>query len=210
MTGPDERWTAALDAIGATRGDRDQAFADLAERHADPDRHYHTFEHASTVVDAVLSIRSDGDAWAPAVLAAWFHDAIYDATAPPTYCEGASAVLATEVLGRLGAAQPSIGEVARLVCLTARHDPLPTDAPGAVLCDADLAILAAPAADYDAYVAAVRREYAHVDDQAWRIGRPSLLRSFLDRPAIFRSPGARGWEASARSNISRELECLAR
>ena len=210
MREPDDRWGAALDAAGAHRGDRFGVFAALVARHDDPGRHHHTFDHASEVVDAVLGLHSQGDDWASPVLAAWFHDVVYDPTATRGANEGASAVVAHDALASLGASLTSVGSVVRLITLTASHDPLPNDRAGAVLCDADLSVLGADDDRYDRYVADVRSEYAHVPDDAWSEGRRRVLRSFLDRPTIFRTDAGRErWEAAARTNISRELSSLA-
>ena len=209
MVEADERWDAALDAVGATRGDRAGAYADLVAHHEGPGRFHHDLAHASTVVDAVLGLHSAGDAWAPVVLAAWFHDAVYDATAPRGANEGASAVLATRTLTDLGATATAVGEVARLVCLTVDHRPATGDRNGALLCDADLSVLADIEEVYDAYVAGVRAEYGHVADADWTNGRRAVLRSFLDRPTIYRTlAGREQWESRARINISRELSQL--
>ena len=67
----------------------------------------------------------------------------------------------------------------RLVQLTAGHTVDAADRSGAVLVDADLWILSAPADRYDRYVADVRAEYAHVPDDAWRTGRGQVLDRFL-------------------------------
>jgi predicted metal-dependent HD superfamily phosphohydrolase len=78
-----------------------------------------------------------------------------------------------------------------------------------VLCDADLAILAAPPAAYAAYTAAVRQEYHFVPDDAFRAGRAAVLRRLLELPRLFRTPyGRRAWEATARYNLTGELEML--
>ena len=207
---PDERWYAALDVVGATRGDRDAAFAALAEAYRSPGRCYHTLSHAESVVDAALAIHADGDAWATVVLAAWFHDAVYDALGPRGANEGASAVLARRALQDLGATLAATGEVCRLICLTVDHDPAPADRAGALLADADLSTLAADQDVYDAYAAGIRAEYAHVADDDYRDGRRAVLRSFLDRPTIFRTlAGRERWESRARINISHELSTLA-
>ena len=185
------------------------AFHDLVARHAGPDRHHHDFDHASGVVDVVLGLHSPGDDWAVAVLAAWYHDVVHDPRAAPGANEGASAVVAHDALSGLGITLTALGGVCRLICLTTSHLPSPTDRAGAVLCDADLSVLGADEERYDAYVADVRAEYAHVSDGDWRTGRRGVLRSFLDRPTIFHTHAGRDrWEASARSNISRELESL--
>jgi predicted metal-dependent HD superfamily phosphohydrolase len=206
---PDERWDAALDAVGATAGDRVAAYADLVARHAEPGRHHHVLAHASAVVDAVLAIHGNGDDWATAVLAAWYHDAVYDPRATAGANEGASAVLARRALESMGASLSASGEVCRLICLTADHEPCTGDRNGALLCDADLAVLASDEDGYVAYATGVRAEYAHVDDDAWRVGRRAVLRSFLDRPRIYRTlAGRERWEARARINISSELASL--
>ena len=206
---PDERWDAALAAVGAVAGDRVAAYADLVERHRAPGRYHHVLDHTSGVVDAVLAIHGNGDDWATTVLAAWYHDVVYDPTAPAGANEGSSAVLARRALESMGASLTAVGEVCRLICLTTDHDPGPGDRNGALLCDADLAVLASDEDGYVAYATAVRREYAHVDDDAWRVGRRTVLRSVLDRPRIFRTiVGRERWEARARINISSELASL--
>lgn len=197
--------------MGAHRGDREAAFIDLAAMHDTSDRYYHRFAHASAVVDAVLSLHSGGDNWAVGIMAAWYHDAVYDARAARGTNEGASAVVAVEALTGLGASLTATGAVARLIALTASHHPATGDRIGQVLCDADLSILGADDDAYDAYTVAVRAEYAHVADADWLVGRRRVLRTFLDRPAIFRTEAASAaWEATARGNISRELSQLAR
>ncbi len=209
MREPDDRWDAALDATGAHHGDRLAVYADLVERHAEPIRRHHDFDHASSVVDVVLGLHSPGDDWAVAVLAAWFHDAVYDPRAARGTNEGASAVLAMDALSSLGVTLSAIGSVCRLICLTTDHRPLATDRSGAVLCDADLSVLGADVERYDDYVAAVRAEYGHVSAADWQVGRRGVLRSFLDRPTIFTTHAGRDrWEAQARTNISDELARL--
>ena len=65
-------------------------------------------------------------------LAAWFHDAVYvgDPAAPAGQDEADSAALARDVLTdpRLAVPADVVDEVARLVLLTAAHDPAPHDA----------------------------------------------------------------------------------
>ena len=112
-------------------------------------------------------------------LAAWFHDAVYDVRAPAGDSEEASARLAADEVRAAGGSVALAAEVARLVRLTAGHVVDPSDRSGAVLVDADLWILSAPPLRYDRYVAAVRAEYAHVPDDAWRAGRGQVLDRFL-------------------------------
>jgi predicted metal-dependent HD superfamily phosphohydrolase len=142
-------------------------------------------------------------------LAVWFHDAVYTGRAGDD--EEASAGLAEELLAALGQPAGRVAEVARLVRLTAGHDPAPGDAAGELLCDADLSILAAPAPEYDAYTAAVRREYAAVPDAAFRAGRAAVLRGLLAGGTPYRTAAARrSWAAAAGRNVAAELAELER
>jgi predicted metal-dependent HD superfamily phosphohydrolase len=140
-------------------------------------------------------------------LAAWYHDAVYDPRA--TDNEECSARLVIEALTALRAQTGLVDEVARLVRLTASHDPGPEDTAGQLLCDADLAVLARPWDEYQRYAAAVREEYRHVSDEDFRAGRAAVLRHLHDLPVLFHTPALRDqWETPARANMGRELDAL--
>jgi predicted metal-dependent HD superfamily phosphohydrolase len=176
--------------------------ADLLRRWNEPWRHYHDAEHLSDVLHALDLLATPPPSTVR--LAAWFHDAVYDPHRDDN--EDRSAELVTGSLPAAGVAPADVAEVARLVRLTATHDPSPEDADGALLCDADLAVLGAPPARYERYVHDVRREYAHVPEPTFRAARDRILRGFLDRGAIYRTSAARGhWEATARRNLTAEL-----
>ena len=55
----------------------------------------------------------------------------------------------------------------------------------------------------------VRREYAHVDDADWQLGRSAVLRGLLDRPHLY-APALElhGWDNRARANMAAELATL--
>jgi len=110
-------------------------------------------------------------------------------------------------LGRAGLEQEDLTQVARLVRLTSTHLPGTRDPEGELLCDADLAILAAPSEQYDAYVAAVRAEYAAVPEPEFLAGRLAVLQPLADGE-IFRSGKAQSLKAAARENLERELWSL--
>jgi predicted metal-dependent HD superfamily phosphohydrolase len=124
--------------------------------------------------------------------------------------EARSARLAEEVLRGLRVPDALVDEVARLVELTATHDPDPGDLDGAALCDADLAVLASGPEEYRRYVEGVRREYQHLDDAQFARGRTEVLRRLLARDSLFTTElGRAEWEAPARANVERELRSLA-
>jgi predicted metal-dependent HD superfamily phosphohydrolase len=200
------RWAALAGASPAAA----EAGADLLRRWSEPHRHYHSTGHLAAVLTAIDELAADEDAAADldAVrFAAWFHDAVYDGK--PGDDEAASARLAREVLTALDRPATLVDEVERLVLLTAGHDPAPGDTNGAVLCDADLAVLAGTPAQYAAYASAVRDDYAHVPDAAFAAGRAAVLDGLLDRPALFRTETGRSrWEEPARHNLRTELVLL--
>nr|BFD84157.1 hypothetical protein StreXyl84_35580 [Streptomyces sp. Xyl84] len=203
------RWTRALDGARGPGGGPDPVpYADnLLGRWREPQRHYHTLTHLTAVLDHVDVLEEYADDPDTVRLAAWFHDAVY--LPERSENEERSARLAERALAEAGVPAHKTAEAARLVRLTVCHDPAGDDSDGQVLCDADLAILAAPPSAYAAYTAAVRAEYHFVPGDAFREGRAEILRRLLGRPLLFRTPyGQRHWEATARYNLSSELEML--
>ena len=193
------RWGAPPDAAHAVA-------RDLVARYDEPHRRYHTLEHVGEVLAVVARL----GALEAVELAAWFHDAVYDPRAGAGESERASAELATDTLVSLRAPRDLIDEVARLVELTAGHQPDARDVNGKALADADLAILGASAERYERYRLAVREEYAHVPADAWRTGRADVLQGFLERPRLFHDDGLHAEiDARARTNLRRELDLLA-
>jgi predicted metal-dependent HD superfamily phosphohydrolase len=197
----EQRWVALAGADTRRLGD------DLIARYGEEHRRYHTTEHLAGVLDLVEEFADDA-ADADAVrLAAWFHDAVYDPERGDN--EERSAALAERMLADTDLPPETVAEVARLVRLTATHDPGTQDFNGQVLCDADLAILAASPADYAAYASAVREEYAFVPEEIFVAGRSDVLRSLLALPALFRTAmGRERFEAKARHNMETELTLL--
>ncbi|WP_307854173.1 HD domain-containing protein [Nocardioides palaemonis] len=164
---------------------------------------YHDLVHLTEVLDRLEDLAHAGARFeaVPVALAAWFHDAVYDG-APDD--EERSARWAERALDL-----PLAAEAARLVRMTAEHRPDDDDAEGCALSDADLGILAAPQERYDAYVAGVRADFAHVGDADFRAGRREVLEDLAARPRLFRTRQAHDlWDARARTNLERELAGL--
>jgi predicted metal-dependent HD superfamily phosphohydrolase len=176
----------------------------LLAAYADPSRGYHDTLHLAEVVARLDELAGAGVRFDATVaeLGAWFHDAVYDGERD---AEERSAVWAEQALAGTAYA----AEVARLVRLTETHDPGPDDDLGQALCDADLAILASSPERYRAYVAGVRRDYAHLSDADFARGRSAVLRDLADRDRLFHTAYAREhWEPAARASLERELATL--
>lgn len=182
---------------------------ELIGRWGEPHRRYHDVRHLDAALAALAELRRGGATGAAepvATWALWFHDAVY--VGRPGEDERDSAALASERLtGRLPAAD--VAEVVRLIGLTVDHAPAASDARGAALSDADLAVLGAIPGRYDVYARDVRAEYAFLDDATFRAGRTRVLEGLLAHEALFATVHGRArWEPAARVNIAAELARL--
>jgi predicted metal-dependent HD superfamily phosphohydrolase len=182
-------------------------FTELEVHYAAPGRAYHHLGHVGHVLYVVAALAGHCAQPVAVRLAAWFHDAIYRPGAGDN--EARSAELARDWLVRLQLPPLLCEEVPRLIRLTAAHDAPAGDANGAVLLDADLSVLGLPPALYDAYARAIRQEYSHASDRAYRAGRALVLRRFLARHTLYRTtPMVERYETRARRNLTRELDAL--
>ena len=184
-----------------------------------PHRAYHHSGHLSqmlTDLDRLYAHRTQGSTPLALVLAAWFHDAVYEGA--PGEDERRSEQLASTSLEPLVTAGLLSGDELQMVSLlvhaTATHElPESADLPAGYepadiqfFLDADMAILAADSAHYRRYLRGVRSEYSHFDDEAFCAGRTTFLRSTLRRERIFLSEeGLQLWEEPARANLQAEL-----
>jgi len=188
----------------ATMPGHDALFLELLDRWAEPHRRYHGCTHLLSVLESLDLLTEPADPPRTVLLAAWFHDAVYEGVAGQD--EEESALLAENRLTSAGLAPADVAEVARLVRLTSTHKPEPGDHAGALLCDADLSVLGGDEQSYARYLAAVREDYAHVSDADFAKGRAAVVRHLLDLDPLFHSERARGlWLDAARRNLAAEL-----
>ena len=186
---------------------------DLITRWNEPHRRYHDERHLEDVLLALDHLTVRGEAISPAtLLAAWFHDAVYQGDA---HDELNSARLASERLGGLGLAPSLVQQVGEFIVATTPGQASSTTsiADSATdlhhLLDADLSIFASSPARYAEYTAAVREEYAHVPDPDFAAGRSQILSGYLDQPTLYRTAAAQElWEARARANVRAEIARL--
>ena len=184
-----------------------------------PHRAYHHSGHLSQMLadlDRLYAHRAQGATPLALVLAAWFHDAVYEGA--PGEDERRSEQLAVTSLNPLVTMGLLSGHELQMVCLlvraTATHElPESAELPAGyavtdieLFLDADMAILAADSARYRRYLRGVRSEYSHFDDEAFRTGRTTFLRSVLGRERIFLSKQALTlWAEPAQANLRAEL-----
>ena len=176
---------------------------DLVAAYSAPSRHYHNLRHIEDCLAALADVAglsaTDREILSEAI---WWHDVVYDPTRSDN--EELSARLAEQHL-----AADIREQVGRLIRLTRTHQVEPGDRLGAVLISIDLSILGAEPSRYDAYAAAIRKEFAHVPEDDYRAGRSRVLSRFAAQPVIFPDPAfAKRYDRQARENLARELVSL--
>lgn len=179
--------------------------------HAHPPRAYHSFAHVQEVLGHVGEVTA-GPGWTQpreVFLAALFHDAVYVAGA--TDNEAKSADLAAEAIETFLRGQGlDVARVRELILLTARHGklkPSELDDDAAHFLDCDMAILAADAARFDAYDAAIAEEYRDaIPGFIFRFNRKRFLKRLLAAPRIYLSDFFhQRLDARARANLRRAI-----
>lgn len=203
-------------AVGAgATAERDDIRAvgeQLLDRWSSPGRRYHNLRHLVDVLARVDELAEETHEPDLVRLAAWYHGAIFDAADIAAYAnrggedEVASALLARTDLLALGVPEARAARVHALVIALVRHTPNPTDFDCAVLCDADLAMLAADPQRYKVYLHDIRAEYEHLPVEHYLRARLRILRKLIARPSLFVSPLGAAWEEPARQNLSAELQ----
>ena len=198
-----QRWEQArewlsLGPIFIPVGDR------LLEKYSEPQRHYHDARHVLACLEALDSYPGKIENNNALELAIWYHDAIYDPKASDN--EAQSAAYFRQEFQPFAS---GVEKVERLILAT-RHAETASENPDeALIADIDLGILGADPARYRIYAEDIRKEYAHVEDEAYQKGRAALLRSFLARKNIYNIRHFRKLlEDQARSNLLTEIEEL--
>ena len=197
-------WQVLWTSLGRTPADAESLLARYGEAH----RHYHNAAHIVDCLDQFTrygSALKGADASPEISLALFYHDAIYDPAAADN--EQQSARLAQQHLSpHLQPAQ--IKTITRLIVATDHRRPL-ADPAERLIVDIDLSILGRDPITFDIYDRAIRAEYAHVPEEAYRVGRSKVLQGFLARPRLY----SKDWfferyEAAARINLARAITQL--
>lgn len=181
---------------------------ELVEAYGAPGRVYHDVRHLAEMLahQRALAGAAGHRLSRAEVLATLVHDLVHGIG--PGQDEQLSAERGGDLLERAGLPGREVAEVQRLVLLTITHQPDPWDMAGAVLSDADMAILGSAPGRYHVSVRDLRREYGRFDDQQWRSGRGQVLRSFLEQELFATGPGRQWWQQRAASNVADELAHL--
>ena len=203
-TTPLEQSTVAvLRDLGAD--DPDGLIERLRQDHNRAETPYHSWRHILHGLSLLFDYRTDIPDFDAALIAWLNHDRIYDARR--TDNEELSAELARQMCLDLG--QDGHADLAVELVLDTKHDAKPRTETGKWIVGIDLAILGESRERYDEYEANIRREYAHVADAMYRLGRSRVLRGFLEMDRIYDVPElCERFEQLAKDNLRRALSVL--
>lgn len=171
-----------------------------------PSRRYHNRAHVEEMLQLARRYWDRGFDTAEfyhLYLAILFHDYVYNAQSATN--EADSARVALQETQALPGIHPELLE--SLILVTQYHQA--TTPLEQLLVDLDLTILGADPRRYQEYAHAIRLEYAHVPEAAYRTGRSAVLQKFLLRPQLYGTKLIRHrYEAQARENLQWELLAL--
>lgn len=202
-----QNWLLLCDQLGIAAATQQHLWQELVLAYQTPPRAYHNLIHIASCLNAAAPFFPHSDDPLAVQLALWYHDIIYDSRAHDN--EAQSAAFARDALQKASVTAARIDEVARLILLTQSHQATAEDRNGALVRDADLAILGAAADEYQRYAAAIREEYAWVDEQTYRRERSRVLQHFLKQEPIYLTAFFRhALEHKARVNLQQELSYL--
>ena len=197
-------WAGVCAATGVARFDL--AFGLIEYAYSGPTRHYHNVRHVADCLREFAAVRPgchDAGAVEAALL---FHDYEYDPTRHDN--EERSADEAARALRAVDWPGLRVEQVRELILAT-RHAAAPATPDACVVVDVDLSILGQTTTAFDDYERAIRKEYAHVPEDAFRTGRATILSGVLSRPRIYATDYiATRYEMSARENLGRSLAAL--
>ena len=197
-------WEKLLETFGIEQEKAETTFTALVHVYSSPGRVYHTLEHIQEMLTWIERLRDNALDLPTLQLACWFHDSVYDPSAGDN--EEQSAIYAQRVLSDFALPSTTIAAVSQMILSTKTHWTEESNTDCHILLDADLAILGAPALDYDSYAKAIRQEYSWVAEASYKTGRRQVLQAFLQRKRIYWTELVyTALEGQARENMQREI-----
>lgn len=200
-------WEQALGCLASTNSSCLSFFEDLIKRYSEQNRYYHNIEHIATIIDLIISNKHKLKSAEVLILAAFYHDAVYNVRR--TDNEAKSAKLALKQLSQLGITGNTLQRVNSLIINTKNHFADNIDNHDFDLCfflDCDLFTLGAEREKYIRYIQNIRKEYKMYPDFMYKKGRLKILEIFLSHDKIFKTKlFSDQYEIIARDNISYEI-----
>ena len=199
-----KKWQQCGRDLSIDRTESDRIFQILVNAYTQPNRHYHNLTHIDRVLTTLDRFSATLQHPPSVMLAAWFHDFVYDSQAVDNELQ--SAKFANTLLTNLLVDRESIDRVNHLILATQGHQIDLNDVDRCIFLDADLAIFGADLVQYQSYQRSIRQEYSWVSDLDYQVGRIRVLESFLQRDRLYYTDSLfNELESIARTNLSTEI-----
>lgn len=181
----------------------------IESRYGEAVRAYHTLEHIDNLFSVFESHKARITDVNAVTLAILFHDIIYD---PKSKINEENSAELFSVLLKDHLDAGLIEKVKLYIIETIKHSPVDSsDQDLHYFIDFDMSILGSERNEYESYTRKIRKEYSHVDDEAFRSGRSSFLKNTLESAnLVFSTPEFQmQMEQKARNNMEWEISILA-
>lgn len=164
-------------------------------------RHYHNLTHIRRMLDAAYTLKLNlSESMRIAIL---FHDIVYDAKSK-TNEEASVAAMNILCAPENDEEYAILSKSSEIIIATKNHKS--DDADTCVVLDLDLAELGAEWDRYKYNEHNIRKEFAHVSDEEWTLGRNAFLHSMLDKEHIYSTKLFRElFENKARHNMGASI-----
>ena len=183
-----------------------ELWEEIEKRYSQNSRHYHTHSHLEDLLKQLLEVREKIQDWDAVLFALYYHDIIYSPLKSDN--EKQSAEIAAQRMNQVDVPWQRIERCKGLVLATKNHLHSSSSDTN-YFTDADLAILGQDLETYKNYVQNVRKEYSIYPDLIYNPGRKKVLRSFLERDRIYKTPHFFDkFELQAKYNLNYEMDIL--
>jgi predicted metal-dependent HD superfamily phosphohydrolase len=180
----------------------------IESRYCEPLRAYHTLEHIHDLIIISRQFKTEISDYTTLLLAIIFHDIVYDPKSNAN--EENSADLFLVFLGDY-LHKSLLTKTVNYILSTKSHLPgEDSDHDLLLFLDIDMSILGRERDEYCSYAAKIRKEYSHVEERAFNIGRSNFLKKTLQSSHhIFLTEKFQSlMESMARSNLEWEINSL--
>lgn len=180
----------------------------IESRYCEPGRAYHTLEHIDDLIIISRQFKLKISDYTSVLLAIIFHDIIYDPKS--NINEEDSAELFSKLLMEYLDWSLLTKTVNYIIATKDHHPGKILDYDLLLFLDLDMSILGRERGEYSSYAAKIRKEYSHVDESAFNIGRSGFLRKTLqsENHIFLTDEFQTSMESKARSNLEWEINFL--
>lgn len=206
MSALEQAFRSMLHRHAVDAGMIDGHWLEVVRAHTAKGRHYHTLAHLEDVHARLGEVAHEAEGPDALLLATAYHDIIYDVVRQDN--EVRSAARMSERMRAVGIPEALVRRAEGHILATKAHG-ASSDPDTDLFTDADLSILGAEPARYQAYTQGIRREYRRYPDLLYMPGRRKVVRHFLAMSRIFKTASFHArYEAAARVDLEEELRLL--